>query len=136
MNVLLAFHKIVNDALTTSVNGFITARIFQEGFTRHIQEQRAAVFDHVVYHLLNRKTEILALALKNREFIMLSVVSTFHIRDELVREIRGDVLRCRHIVERFHRRHIMRPAQDGEFLRDGVAAAAAAALSQIIPLQL
>ena len=36
MDILLAFHKIINDAATSAVHGFITARIFQEGFARHI----------------------------------------------------------------------------------------------------
>ena len=110
MNILLTFHKIVNGAFTPAVNGFITTRIFQEGFICHIQKERAAIFDNVMYHLLDGETEILALAFNHGEFIVLSVVAAFHIGDELIREIRGDILRGRHIIKRFHRRHKIGPA--------------------------
>ena len=38
VNILLAFHKIVDGAFASAVDGFITARIFQEGLIRHIQQ--------------------------------------------------------------------------------------------------
>ena len=54
VNILLAFHEIVDDALGTTVGGFITAGIFEEWLIRHIQQQRTAILHDVMYHLLNR----------------------------------------------------------------------------------
>ena len=136
VDILLAPHKIINRALAASIDRLITARILQEGLTRHIQEKWAAVLHDGVYHLLNRQRKIETFTFEDREFIMLAVVAAFHIRDKLVGEIRGDVLGCRHIVERFHRRHKIRPPKDGEFFWNGFRTAPRAHIPQILTFRL
>ena len=54
VDILFTTHKIIDSALTTSIDGFITACILQEGFARHIQEKGATVLHDGVYHLLDR----------------------------------------------------------------------------------
>ena len=137
VDILFASHKIIDSALAAAVDRLITARILQEGLARHIQEKGAAVLHDGVYHLLNRQRKIETFTFEDGEFIVLAVIAAFHIRDKLVGEIRGDVLGCRHIVERFHRRHKIRPAKNREFFWDGFRAAAARAhIPQILALRL